>query len=365
MSLRVMGHKGTLLLVLTLISLGSSRPARAELAPEAAPSLTVSCDDFDLPSLIEAIEREAAALEKSTTMTLPIGAAQVKGAEYAARTLRPLAAYARAKDLANLCGALQYNYEWRRVGPGHVTFTAYHTPTVRGSLTRDETYRYPLYRRPKDAGAHATTAQILAGALDKRDLELVWLADPYDALALHVEGAGEVILPDGSKLAVGSDGNNGQPYQNVSKLLQSDGRLPPGPAPATQQPGNPKARAYFAAHPAELNVYWGKNAHFVFFKKVEKAGGGKFGPLVPGRSVAVDTDRVPMGALLFVKVQRPVVENGAVSGWTQMTRVMLAQDTGAGIRGQRMDLFFGDDDYARVAAQTMTVQGDVWVLMAK
>jgi membrane-bound lytic murein transglycosylase len=360
MSSPSMGLMG--LVVLLLLTVGT--PVRAELTPEAAPALTVSCDDLDLPSLVEAIEREAAVLDRSS-MTLPIGAQQVRGADYAARTLRPLAAYAKAKDLANLCGALQYNYEWRHVGPGHVTFTAYHTPTVRGSLTRDETYRYPLYRRPKDAAARTTTAQILGGALANHDLELVWLADAYDALALHVEGAGEVILPDGSKLAVGSDGNNGQPYQNVSKLLQADGRLPPGPAPATQLPGNPKARAYFAAHPAELNVYWGKNAHFVFFRKVEKAGGGKFGPLVAGRSVAVDAERVPMGALLFVKVQRPVVDNGAVTSWTPMARVMLAQDTGAGIRGQRMDLFFGDDDYARVAAQTMTIQGDAWVLMAK
>ena len=172
----------------------SSNVARAELAPEAAPTLTIACDDLDLPSLIVAIEREAAVLEKST-MTLPIGALQVSGAEYAAKTLRPLAAYAKAKDLTNLCGALQYNYEWRRVGPGHVTFTAYHTPTVKGSLTRDETYRFPLYRRPKDASAKTTTAQVLAGALDHKDLELVWLADAYDALALQVEGAGEVVLP--------------------------------------------------------------------------------------------------------------------------------------------------------------------------
>jgi membrane-bound lytic murein transglycosylase len=44
---------------------------------------------------------------------------------------------------------------------------------------------------------------------------------------------------------------------------------------------------------------------------------------------------------------------------------MMAQDTGAGIRGQRMDLYFGDDDYALAAAQAMTVQGDAWVLMSK
>jgi membrane-bound lytic murein transglycosylase len=72
-----------------------------------------------------------------------------------------------------------------------------------------------------------------------------------------------------------------------------------------------------------------------------------------------------MGALLFIKAQRPVVDNGAVTSWTPMTRVMLAQDTGAGIRGQRIDVYFGEDDYALAAAQAMTVQGDAWVLIGK
>src|SRR5262249_31699550 len=157
--------------------------------------------------------------------------------------------------------------------------------------------------------------------------------------------------PDGRRFSIGADGHNGQLYQNVSKLLSADGKLPGGPPPPSHAPGNPKARAYFAAHPADLNLYWGRNPHFVFFRAVEKAGGGKYGPLVTGRSVAVDEARVPLGALLFVRAQKPVVDGGAVSGWQPFTRVMLAQDTGAGIRGQRMDLYFGDDDYALAAAQ--------------
>lgn len=338
--------------------------ASAQLVPVAAQPMTVACDDLDLPSLVQAIERELPALERSTA-TLQLGGVRVRAADYAARTLRPLVELARRGDRPHLCGALQYNYVWLHVGGERVTFTAYDTPTVRGSLTRDATYRWPLYRRPRDASAHDTTAQILAGALAGRGLELVWLADPYDALALHVEGAGVVELPDGRRLMIGSDGNNGQPYQNVSKLLVADHKLPSGPPPPSHAPGNPKARAYFAAHPGELDRYWGRNPHFVFFRQVQQAGGGKYGALVAGRSVAVDESRVPMGALLYVRAQKPVVAGGAITGWQPLTRVMLAQDTGAGIRGQRMDLYLGDDDYALAAAQAMTVPGDAWVLMSK
>jgi membrane-bound lytic murein transglycosylase A len=350
------------------ISLGAAlllaSAAEAQLLPTPAQPLTVACDDLDLPSLASAIERELPRLERSSA-ALRLGAVEVRAADYAARTLRPLLAWAQKDDRAHLCGALQYRYVWLHVGSGPVTFTAYHTPTVRGSLTRDATYRWPLYRRPRDASAHATTAQILGGALAGRGLELVWLADPYDALALQVEGSGVIVLPDGRRFPVGSNGHNGHPYQNVSRLLLADHRLPAGPPPPTHAPGNPKARAYFAAHPAELAVYWGRNPHFVFFRSVPQAGGGRFGALVAGRSVAVDTGQVPMGALVFVRAHKPIVAAGAITGWEPLSRVMLAQDTGAGIRGQRMDLYFGDDDYALVAAQAMTVRGDAWVLLSK
>jgi membrane-bound lytic murein transglycosylase A len=338
--------------------------AHAQLQPTAAPPLTVECDDLELPSLAQAIEAELPALQRSRE-SWKLGAATVSPADYATRTLKPILELAKKNDRANLCGALMYKEAWLSLGD-KLLITAYHTPTVKGSLTQDETYRYPLYKRPKDAAlAHLSTAQILAGGLANRGLEVVWLADAYDALALHVEGAGVVELPDGARLQVGSDGHNGRAYQNVSKLLLADGKLQGGAPPASHQPGNPKARAYFATHPLDLNVYWGRNEHFVFFRRVEKAGGGKFGTLIAGRSVAVDADRVPLGTLLFVKAQKPIVENGAITGWQPFTRIVVGQDTGAGIKGARMDMYFGDDDYALAAAQAMSVPGSAWVLMSR
>src|SRR5262249_10856673 len=147
-----------------------STTARAQLVPATAEPMSVACDDLDLPSLAEAIERELPVLEKSSAT---LAGTTATARDYAARTLKPILAFAKADDRAHLCGALQYSMKWLRVGSEHVLFTAYHTPTVRGSLTRDATYRWPLYRRPKDAGAKLTTAQILAGGLAGRGLELV------------------------------------------------------------------------------------------------------------------------------------------------------------------------------------------------
>jgi peptidoglycan lytic transglycosylase A len=239
-----------------------STGAAAQLRAVKAPALTVDCDDLELQPLAEALDHEIEHLAKRSG-TLKIGDRSISTAEYASRTLKPLAEFARANDRTKLCGQLLYRMSWYQADPS-ILFTAYHTPSVRGSLTADETYRYPLYRRPKGAAANYTTAQILGGAL--RGQELLWLADPYDALALHVEGAGIVQLPDGNLYQVGSDGHNGHPYQNVSKLLVADRKLPGGAAPASNQPGNPKARRYFSEHPEDLNVYWGRNPHFVYFR---------------------------------------------------------------------------------------------------
>ena len=56
---------------------------------------------------------------------------------------------------------------------------------------------------------------------------------------------------------------------------------------------------------------------------------------------------------------------GVLVGFPAIERLAVENADPAGIRGQRMDLYFGDDDYALAAAQAMTVQGDAWVLMPK
>jgi membrane-bound lytic murein transglycosylase A len=148
-------------------------------------------------------------------------------------------------------------------------------------------------------------------------------------------------------------------------MLFADGKLEPGPAPPSLQPGFPKARAFFASHPGELDVYWAKNPHYVFFRATEHAGSGRLGALTAGRSIAVDEAHVPLGTVLYIRAQRPIVEGGRVTGWQPMARVVLGQDTGAAIKGQRMDVYMGEDDYALVCAQSMTVRGEAFVLVGK
>jgi peptidoglycan lytic transglycosylase A len=344
------------------IALVLAGAAQAQLRAVQPLALDANCDDMDLAPLVAAINQEIAVLSKrSTPMIFPDR--QIPSKDYATTTLAPLARAAANKT--GFCAALR-QMGWYGVSSQPILMTAYHTPSVPGSLTRTDRFKWPLYKRPADAN-NFSTAQILGGAFNGRNLELVWLEDAYDALALHVEGAGNIKLPDGKMIHIGADGHNGMAYQNVSKLLAADGKMPSGPPPPTDRPGNPKARKYFSEHPADLNVYWGKNPHFVYFKTSPHGGGGKLGALTPHRSIAIDPTVVPFGAVMFIRAQKPLIdENNKVVGWQPYTRVVLGQDAGAGIKGPgRIDVYYGEDEYAQIAAQATSVNGDAYVLIGK
>ena len=86
-----------------------------------------------------------------------------------------------------------------------------------GSLESSAEFRWPLYALPTDlvkdaegitlgraeeravVDPYPDRATIEAGFLKGRDLELVWLRDPVDALLAHVNGSAVVRLPDGSE----------------------------------------------------------------------------------------------------------------------------------------------------------------------
>jgi membrane-bound lytic murein transglycosylase A len=348
------------LLAAALLVGAAARADNLELV--ATPDLT-ACDDMDLKPLADAIDRE---VQKMQTMSggITVGAQHVSYKDYAQKTLAPLAALAR-QGAAALCPALKTRYGfWRNTGVGAGKFTAYQNPVVKASRTKKGPYQYPLYRRPAGELASLTTAQIIAGGLSGKGLELIYLADPTEANLVHVEGSADVALDDGTQIKITSDGHNGQQYQNVSKLLMADNKIP---ANQVTPLGMTRARKYFMDHPSELWIYWARNPHFVFFKEVTgAAASGKFGQLTAGRSLAVDPAFIPLGAAVWFHTKKPVVANNAIASWQPYGRVALGQDTGSGIKGAgRVDVFYGSGDYAMAAAAKADGPGEIYVLLAK
>ncbi|MBI3756393.1 MAG: murein transglycosylase A [Deltaproteobacteria bacterium] len=280
--------------------------------------------------------------------------------------------------------ALQRKFSVYKV-TNSVLFTGYHEPVLRGSRVRTGRFRYPLYRRPDDLVEIETASATKGGekqfgrmmngqffpyfsreeidgkgVLSGKHYELLWVEDPVSLFLLHVQGSGQILLPDGTRLRVGYAASNGRPYKSIGKLLIEQGKLGPGEATT------PAIRRYLQAHPAEQSAVLFANPRYVFFQLTTAEGPhGSLGvPLTPGRSLAVDLKLYPVGALAFIRTKRPVVESGGRVAWKEFSRFVLLQDTGAAISGwRRADLFWGAD--AEAEAGLMSQEGELYLLVKK
>ena len=265
-------------------------------------------------------------------------------------------------------------------GKGMVTFTGYYLPLLDGSLTPDNIYRYPLYRRPNDliirtlqpSGAkkavriengkeysYYTRKQIdqdkmLAG----KGYEIVYLKDPIDCYLLHVQGSGTVILPDGTTLNLHFAGRNYHPYRSLREEMLKDGLLSPDNASMES------ISTYFDRHPQKLQTYLNRNKRYTFFSIVEGGIVGSLGvELVPERSIATDKQIFPAGALSYIVTAVPYTTSKKSMPWSQF---VLNQDEGGAIKGpHRIDIFWGTGSRAEYIAHHMNQPGELYFLVLK
>lgn len=267
-------------------------------------------------------------------------------------------------------------------GASEGLFTGYYEPELRGARRRTGTYQTPLLHRPPDlvsvelvefrpslrgervAGRvvdgrlkpYATRAEIEAGALDRYNLGFLWVDDPVGAFFLHVQGSGRIVLADGKVARVGYDGQNGQPYTSVGRLLVDRGLLD------IESATLPGIRAWMAAHPGDAKALMDENASYVFFREMTEDGpvGSEGVVLTPGRSLAVDRAFLPLGIPIWLDVPLPEEPSG------RLHRLLIAQDSGGAIRGPvRGDLFWGHGPEAEAGAGTMRARGSYYLLLPK
>jgi len=232
--------------------------------------------------------------------------------------------------------------------------TGYYEPEVTGARARDARFSVPVYGRPDDLVTVAseterarfndritgfrntdegrvpyfTRAEIEAGALQGRGLELLYLDDTIE-LQVRLTYAGK----------------NGHPYTSIGRLLVARGEL------AADDIDMDKVKTWLHADQARGRALMQENRSYVFFRELGEEE-GREGPLgaegvalTPGRSLAVDTEYTSPGTPVFV------VAPGVESVEGPFRRLMITQDVGSAIRGpQRGDIFWGTGEAAGAIA---------------
>jgi len=269
------------------------------------------------------------------------------------------------------------NFEIIQVGDGRAFATGYYEPEIAASRERRPGYAAPIYRRPADliqvdlalfgtdwAGQRIAgrveggtlvpyfdRAAIDDGALAGKSLELAWAADPVELFFLQVQGSGRLRLPDGSVMRIGFAGHNGRPYRGIGGVLRDAGALEPG------QASMQGIVAWLRANPGEGRALMRSNQRYVFFQELDGPGplGAMGYPVSAGNTVAVDPLFVPMGAPVFLSMDR-----GEPNGF------WVAQDTGGAITGaNRFDTFWGAGDEAARIAGGMSARGTAFILVPR
>ncbi len=251
--------------------------------------------------------------------------------------------------------------------------TGYFEPELAASLHPAPDYPFPIYRLPDDLelmaereaalppGAQLTAcrrlgdrlepyftrAEIEAGALAGRGLEIAWVRDAVELYIMHVQGSGVLVCKEG-RIRVTFAGKNGHAYTSIGKRLIEAGHLDAAAASLDT------VVAWLRANPAAAKALMNENKSYIFFEflsgdDAERGPRGSFGAsLVPGRSMAVDPLIHRPGLPIWVDAP------GLDTGGFPFPRLMLAHDTGSAIRGaERGDVFFGTGADAGQAAGSL------------
>jgi membrane-bound lytic murein transglycosylase A len=278
-----------------------------------------------------------------------------------------------APDDAALRAWLQQRLQAYRVealdGVTDGLLTGYFEPLVEASRQPRGAYRVPLYGPPPDLASRRpywTRRQIdtlPAAKASLRGREIAYVADPLEALVLHIQGSGRLHI----KAANGGEqlvraafaGSNDLPYKSVGRWLIEQGELGP------DQASWPAIRAWAQRNPKRVDELLWSNPRFVFFREEPLPDpslgprGAQGVPLTPGRSIAVDPQSIPYGTPVWLVSTEPLSS-------TPLRRLAMAQDTGSAITGAvRADYFWGWGAAAEQQAGRMKQPLRMWALWPK
>ena len=251
--------------------------------------------------------------------------------------------------------------------PSTGLLTAYYEPIFEATRSTKPGFDVPLYSVPSNLKSKSpwfSREEILklpAAQAALKGKEIAYIADPVDAMVLHIQGSGRLWLThaDGSRrqIRLAFAGTNDHPYQSIGRWLLDQN--------LTKDATWPGIKNWLAQNPRRTAELLSKNPRYVFFKEealssndVQLGPKGAQGvPLTPGRSIAVDPGSVPYGTPVWLSSTGPQ---------TQLHRLVMAQDTGNAIVGAvRADYFVGSGQAAGDLAGRLKQDMKMWVLLPR
>lgn len=268
---------------------------------------------------------------------------------------------------------------WRVQGyEGQTTglLTGYFEPQVDAVRKPVGAFQTPLFRPPADLAlrkpyyTRAELETLPEGRAAMTGRELLYVADPLDALMIQVQGSSRIrvlddLTPDGQpkQIRLAFAGHNNQPYQSVARWLVDQGAFP------LEQASWAAIRGWAAMNPQRVPEMLRANPRMVFFREepLTQPEQGPLGaqgvPLTPGRSIAVDRDAVPYGTPVWLDSTEPQPWSATPPPARPLQRLVVAQDTGGAIVGPvRADYFWGWGDEAQAQAGRTKQPLRLWAL---
>ncbi len=261
-------------------------------------------------------------------------------------------------------------------GTSNGQFTSYYEAEIRASKKKHGKYQYPIYGRPNDLieinlkdfdetlPNKRLTGRIEKGkfipyferkTIDEKGIDapvILWGDDKIDIFLMQIQGSAVALLDDGTSVRIGYADNNGLKFQPIGRIMLEKGLLEPGNVSMAS------IREFLRKNPKLANENMNENQRFIFHRIVDADGPlGKLGvPLTAGRSLAVDTDFIPLGSILWLETTAPANK--------PLNKLVLAQDVGSAIKGAvRGDYFWGHGEEALQQAGQMNAIGKYYILV--
>jgi membrane-bound lytic murein transglycosylase A len=263
---------------------------------------------------------------------------------------------------------IQDNFKLYKVSNEQSTdgvLTGYYEPELFGSMTKHDQYIYPLYSKPKylNSRVKGINQENNSSVLEPMTREqhnntntpvLCYVDDKIDAFFLEIQGSGRVKLDTNETLYVGYNGNNGKPYTSIGKYLIDKGYM------SANHMSTQEIKLWAKRNPDRVDEVLNHNQRVIYFKQRAATDGvrGSLGiPLTPMRSVAVDSQYIPLGSMLLIdaKDYKHTIKN-----------IVFAQDRGAAIKSAvRADLFTGYGQEAYAIAGNLKAKLKMWIFLPK